>query len=604
MHAAARGSRNSSGSDSPNRHSHQAGGPYDEASDGAVVEGSRSHRRSHAARHGGAASRRTRSHEGSDGRKRRGEGSHAAAYDANNDSVTSHYNRAASRDRYSKQLHAQRRRRTIAKRILIALAIVVVLGAGAAFAYVSVINGNLSKGLDSNLDNSLVESNLNKPFYMLLMGTDESLERDGDDYYAGNFRTDTIILARIDPTAKTVSLISLPRDTMVDMGEYGTQKLNAAYAIGGASAAVDEVSDLAGVDISHFCLVDMDGLCEVVDALGGIEVDVPMTIDDADAGGHLDSGLQTLNGQQALILCRSRNAFEEAGVSGDLARAANQRLVVQAIANKILVSDVGTIASTVTTLSQYVSTDFSVQQIVALAQAFQGMDTANNIWTATMPTESQYINDLWYEIIIQDEWQAMMQRVKEGLPPAASTETDATTGLTLASAGNKDDGQGNTEITKEGYINIRNGTSVNGLGATVASRLESAGYYVIDVANADADNYEQTMVIYNDNSQQLEAQQIAATIGAGASAMKNNGEYTVHDDFLVVLGSDSVIPTYAIESAIGFMRGSSDVSYESNLNYDDYASRDSSSNYSSIGPDADGDYGYNGGSASYQEQAY
>lgn len=493
--------------------------------------------------------------------------------------VAGRYTRAASRNRYSPQLRRHRRNATIFKRVIIAIVAVLVIGAGSAFAYMHFINSNLSDGLDSDLSGSLVKSNMNKPFYMLLLGTDESLERDGDEYYAGNFRTDTIILARIDPVNQTVSLISLPRDTMIDMGEYGTQKLNAAYAIGGASSAVDEVSDLAGVDISHFALVDMDGLKAVVDALGGIEVDVPMTIDDADAGGHLDSGLQTLNGDQALILARSRNAFEEVGVSGDLARAANQRLVLQAIASKILQSDVATIADTATTLSEYVSTDLSVQQIVALAQAFAGMDTANNIWTATMPTESEYIDELWYEVVIEDEWREMMDRVNQGLPPTESTEIDSTTGMTLASAGGEDDGEGNADITKDGYINVRNGTGQDGLGAAVASRLESAGYYVVDVANADADTYTETLVIYSENSQEAEAKQIAETIGGGAAAQQNDGTWTMHDDFLVVLGSDCLDPTNAIESAVGSLLGYDDASYVSGLNPYDYTTGSDSADY-------------------------
>ncbi|MCG5014988.1 LCP family protein, partial [Collinsella aerofaciens] len=89
-----------------------------------------------------------------------------------------------------------------------------------------------------------------------------------------------------------------------------------------------------------------DGFKDIVDALGGVEVDVPMEIDDEDAGGHLDAGLQTLSGDQALILCRSRHAYDEYG-DGDSYRAANQRLVLSAIAKKILSADVATMASTV-----------------------------------------------------------------------------------------------------------------------------------------------------------------------------------------------------------------------------------------------------------------
>ena len=449
------------------------------------------------------------------------------------------FGRRASGERYVARTGRRRKRLSGIKKAFIALLVLLALGAGAAFAYVNMLNGNLSEGLGSGFDQSLVKTDLtNEPFYMLLLGTDASLEREDDPFYAESFRTDTIILARIDPVEKKVTLVSMPRDTMIDMGEYGIQKLNAAYAIDGASAAVEEVSEISGVGISHFCLVDMDGLKQVVDALGGIEVDVPVTIDDEDAGGHVDSGLHTLNGDEALILCRARNAFDDVG-AGDSFRAANQRLVLQAVANKILSSDIPTIAKTCTTLSEYVTTDLTVNEIVGLAQAFQGMDTENNIYTASMPTESEYIDDLWYEVIIDAEWWYMIDRVDRGLPPTDSTEIDAVTGTVLANAGDESDGTGNTEITKQGLINVRNGTPQEGLGDRTAEILENEGYCVIDVANADVDTYQTTMVIYTDNNQEAEARQIAAALG-GAEVFQNDGTYTTHDDFLVVVGADNM----------------------------------------------------------------
>ncbi len=447
------------------------------------------------------------------------------------------YGREAARERYASRMR-RRKRPSLIRRVFIALAVILAVGAGSAFAYVQMLNGNLSDGL-GDLDSSLVHTSLTKePFYMVLLGTDASIERQDDPSYAESFRTDTILLARIDPVSKKVTLVSMPRDTMIDMGEYGTQKLNAAYAIGGASAAVDEVSEISGVGISHFCLVDMDGLKQVVDALGGIEVDVPVAIDDEDAGGHVDSGLHTLNGEEALILCRARNCFDEVG-AGDSFRAANQRLVLQAIANKILSSDVRTIAKTVTTLSEYVSTDLTVKEIVSLAQAFQGVDAQSSIYTASMPTYSEYVDELWYEIIDEPEWWAMMDRVEQGLPPTESTEIDYVTGTVLANAGDESDGSGNAEITKDGWINVRNGTPQEGLGGTIAEQLEAAGYYVVDVANADVDTYETTMVIYSDNLQETEARQIAETIG-GAQVFQNDGTYTMHEEFLVVVGADKM----------------------------------------------------------------
>ena len=211
------------------------------------------------------------------------------------------------------------------------LAVVCVLllgGIGAAWAYISQVDNSLRDDLDADLLNSLaVTDSPSDPFYMLLIGADKSQDRDESGEYGGSYRTDSMILARVDPKEKEVTLISIPRDTQVDIPGHGTQKINAAYAFGGASLAVDTVSELAGVPISHYAEIDFDGFKAVVDALGGIEVDVPMEINDDMAGGHVDAGLQTLNGEQALILCRSRHNYDDIG-NGDAIRAANQRLVL------------------------------------------------------------------------------------------------------------------------------------------------------------------------------------------------------------------------------------------------------------------------------------
>lgn len=451
------------------------------------------------------------------------------------------YSRENVQARYGADLQKRRKRSRRLRIFVIVALLVALIGGGAAFAYVNGINFNLSKNLDKGLSNVLVKSNLTKePFYMVLLGTDESMGRSADGSTDGTYRTDTIMLARIDPVEKKVTLISMPRDTQVDLDGYGTQKLNAAYAIGGASAAVREVSQISGVGISHFALVDMDGLKEVIDALGGIEVDVPIDINDPDAGGSLKAGVQTLTGDQALILCRARHAYDDFG-AGDYYRAANQRLVLSAIMHKVLSSDVGTIASTVNSLSSAVSTDLNVSDIVGLAQTMQGMDTEADIYSARMPTMSVYEDDIWYERIDTANWKTMMDRVKQGLPPTESGEVDAATGTILSSVGDAGSQTvNNTNIDKSGSVYVRNGSGVTGVAQTAASKLSAAGYQVSDIGNADDFSYNDTLVIYNDDTRKAAAEDMARILGNGAKAHKNNNEYLFESDYLVVIGSSWV----------------------------------------------------------------
>ncbi len=454
---------------------------------------------------------------------------------------------AKSRE-FVRQQH-ERKKKSKRKRILfVSLAVVCVLllgGIGAAWAYISQVDNSLRDDLDADLLNSLaVTDSPSDPFYMLLIGADKSQDRDESGEYGGSYRTDSMILARVDPKEKEVTLISIPRDTQVDIPGHGTQKINAAYAFGGASLAVDTVSELAGVPISHYAEIDFDGFKAVVDALGGIEVDVPMEINDDMAGGHVDAGLQTLNGEQALILCRSRHNYDDIG-NGDAIRAANQRLVLSAIMEKVMNSDVATITNTVGTLANYVTTDFSVAGLVGLAQSMIGIDVANNVYTAAVPTTSVYENDLWWEILDEDAWQKMMDRVKQGLSPTEETQVDEASGATMSSAGGGGSGNSDGESSSSSsssaslsgvHISVKNGSGIAGCANEAAAKLTPDGA-IVETGNADDFNYSQTLIIYEDSSQSEEAQKIADLLGVG-QVEQNDGTYAFSGDFLVVVGSD------------------------------------------------------------------
>lgn len=460
------------------------------------------------------------------------------------------YSVNVSHARYSAAGKRKRHRRRVTVGIVAVLALVLVL-AGSALGFFNGINNALHEGLDSSFRSILSRVLPGQPFYVLLMGTDESVDRQDDEELAGVFRTDTIILARVDPKEQTLTLVSIPRDTMVDLGEYGEQKINAAHAFGGPTLAVQTVENLTDVSISHYVEIDFDGFIGLVDALGGIEVDVPMTIDDEDAGGHVDAGLQTLNSWQALTLCRARNAYEEVVGQGDLYRAANQRLVLAAIVKKILASDPATMTNAVNACSQYVTTDLDIGEILDLANQFRGFDTEQKLFTAVFPTESAYIDEVWWDIADQEAWALMHERMQQGLPPMEENVVDEVTGTVLATAGgaasssSSAGGSGESEASgnvpsfstgHEGFVVVRNGTTYDGAGAEAGSILEQMGFST-DVDNADADDYSSTLIVYDDPSLGEEAQQIATALGRGAP-YQNEGDFAFDGDFLVVIGSD------------------------------------------------------------------
>ncbi|MCI9207778.1 MAG: LCP family protein [Adlercreutzia caecimuris] len=464
------------------------------------------------------------------------------------------YSRAAAGGDY-----AQDRRRKKRKRIALgALAAVLVLalgGVGMAFAYINQIESNFSEDITPE-----VQEALEKPadydggtFYMLLMGTDKSKEREKGEYAGDTFRSDSMILTRVDPENKKVTMVSLHRDTETEIEGYGMQKLNASYAFGGPAGAIKAVSQMAGVPISHYAEINFDGFKDVVDALGGIEVDVPMEIDDKRAGGHVDAGKQTLNGDQALILCRARHAYDEYG-DGDRYRAANQRLVLGAIAKKILSSDVATMASTIEALSQYVTTDFKIADILALANSLQGLDPSKDIYSAMEPTISEYRNETWYEQLDVEAWNTMMNRVKQGLPPTETDQVDELNGTVLASAGDGSGGTSDQETgvqaadgtsttgktfgeTRTGIVTIKNGNGVNGVGAEALERIKPLGY-TADASNANSFSYDETVVVFDTTDQRAYAEELIDALGCGRAVQNKNGEYVYEGDFLILIGSD------------------------------------------------------------------
>ncbi len=239
-------------------------------------------------------------------------------------------------------------------------------------------------------------------FYMLILGSDA---REGD----GASRADVTMLCRIDPDTATVDLVSIPRDTMVEIDGYGTQKINAAYSFGGAAGAVETVSQFAGVDISHYAEVHFEELESVVDELGGIWVNVP----EAFQAGNIsfDAGEQKLNGEQALAFARERHNVS----GGDFGRAQAQRIIVQAIIKQVLNTPPAELPSIVGKLASSVSTDYSVTDLVSLAQTFQGKSLV--MYSAVCPSYSLSRDGVSYVATMFDEWRAMMQRVDAGLDP-------------------------------------------------------------------------------------------------------------------------------------------------------------------------------------------
>lgn len=354
-------------------------------------------------------------------------------FQQNNGSNLDDYSRNGADSKYRKAHQNNQKKKKIRRIVVIAASALaaLLLIVGIAFA---VISCNMNSGMD---DIGLTPTSLNEPFYMVLMGVDSSEERKSDGGTDEDYRSDSIILARISAPDKKVSLLSLHRDIEVDMGKYGTQKLNAAHSLGGPELVIKTISDLCGVKINHYAEINFDGFKAAVDDLGGVYMNVPMEIAD-ELAGYVPEGEQILNGDQALAMCRSRHSFDDFG-DGDKYRAANQRAVLTAIAHQALNSDIVAIAKTVTDLSKYIKTDLKLNDMVGLAQLMKDVDPNKDIYSAMTPTEGVYKNGAWYEELDKKELEKMMKRMDAGDPPSDETVIDPMTGTVMSNAGRSDE---------------------------------------------------------------------------------------------------------------------------------------------------------------------
>lgn len=459
--------------------------------------------------------------------------------------------RGSSRAHYA-QARSQRRTHRIVKTLLVCVIAVVVAAAGLGAAYLGNINSRLRKNIDSSLLGTLSKKGAGKPFYMLLLGVDKDEARaKGSEYGSseGAYRSDSIMLVRIDPQKKKATLVSIPRDLRVDMGEYGTQKINAAYALGGPTLAVKTVQKLSGVKISHYAEIDMDGMEEVVDAVGGVTVNLGVAVKDPKYTKlDLPAGKVKLNGKKAALLCRARHAYDSYG-AGDFYRAANQRAVIAAVAKKVLSSDVATMTKTVTAMADMVHTDMSATDIVSLASDMRGMDTSKDIMTGMAPTDSSYISGGWYEILRESAWEKMMARVEKGKSPYSSSDEDPTSGIAAASGSAKkskssaaddssssDESASDVEPSFEGSVRVLNGSGISGLAGQSANSLANAGFEA--VAGNAAETTRETKVVYNGDDALAKAKGVIKTLGLDVEPIANDGSYVNTQDVIVILGSD------------------------------------------------------------------
>ena len=200
----------------------------------------------------------------------------------------------------------------------------------------------------------------------------------------GGHRSDTVMLLHIPSSGPSV-LVSLPRDSYVNIPGFGMNKLNAAYSFGGPKLLVKTVEGATGLQITHYMGIGFGGLVNVVNAVGGVRMCIPQNLNDPASGLHLKKGCQNLNGAQALGFVRTRHLF----ATQDLQREQDQRVFIKALLSKM--TSPGTLVNPFATLpAAFGATDaLTVDKGTQLYQLVQVAFALRHPETTTVPIGSE-----------------------------------------------------------------------------------------------------------------------------------------------------------------------------------------------------------------------
>jgi LCP family protein required for cell wall assembly len=225
----------------------------------------------------------------------------------------------------------QPQKRRLLPKILIGVSVLLVAVIGAGLFYAATIDRSLTKNLNRGVELPTDESSARPPkeaqetgtLNYVLLGSDSR-----DPGNEGNGRSDTIMVVHLNAKRTKAYIISFPRDMYVDIPGYGKNKINAAFAFGGAPLAVRTLENLMGTRMDHVALIDFEGFIRLTEDLGGITVTNKTAF--RSHGFDYPSGKITIAGEEALWFVRERTQLP----GGDLDRAENQRKVIKAIVEK------------------------------------------------------------------------------------------------------------------------------------------------------------------------------------------------------------------------------------------------------------------------------
>lgn len=298
----------------------------------------------------------------------------------------------------------EKHKRRIWPAVLLILCFLASAAAGALLASSGLFDLDLKKDPIQQLDRMNLDTELIKAkdkTTILIMGVDIRHDDAG--------RSDTMMIATIDPKKDSASLLSVPRDTRVRIYGYGYDKINAAFAYGGEPLAERTVENFLGINIDHYVTIDVSSFVKIIDAIGGIDIDVEKRMKyedpwDDDGGLVIDlyPGLQHMDGKTAVTYVRYRDS------EGDIGRIKRQQKFMAACMEKVMSPNfIPRIPAVLREVIDAIDTDMTTRQLLELAGALKSAQQ-NGLETDMVPGYPLYIDEISYWIPDIEELQYAM----------------------------------------------------------------------------------------------------------------------------------------------------------------------------------------------------
>jgi len=347
---------------------------------------------------------------------------------------------------------------------------------------------------------------------LLLLGLDVNWTEQ-DIMYTKNARTDTIMIALLNFPLHKITILSIPRDTRVLIPGYGYDKINSAYALGGVKLLKETLRNFLGLTVDYYALVKVSGLPKIIDTLGGIQLYVEKDMDYDDNWGHLHihlkKGWQTLSGDQVIQYTRFRNDAE-----GDLGRIRRQQQVLKELRGKLIsIRNPLTLRQLTKVILNTVETDLTLCQTLEIANLLYKYRDSLLIFTSTLPTYSEYVDGISYQIADPAELKEWSNKYIWGIEE------------------------------KEAKIKILNGNGIVNTAETLKEILKRNSLQEVEVGNASDFNYSETVIIIPQASSLNYAQHkkvlsiLEKILPKAKIEEDTSGEYG-GVDFIIILGKD------------------------------------------------------------------